>query len=166
MSPKGSILVTGANGGLGSATVERILSQPQIANDNYGIYTVRKAETADAVKKVLRKATSVQHEHELLLLGVATLASARQATESINKRVQSGEIRPICASILNAGWQEFTTQTYTNDDFDIGADPRNKIRPYRESFASEKYRQIFPEPIDIENLAKGKWSKWSISQLN
>ncbi|RYP61750.1 hypothetical protein DL771_010021 [Monosporascus sp. 5C6A] len=194
MSPKGSILITGANGGLGSATVEQILSQPQIAKDNYGIYTVRKVETADAVKKVLRKATSVQHDHELLPLDLASLASARQAAESINKRVQSGEIPPIRALILNAGWQEYTTQTYTNDGFDMSfqanflshflltllllksmdkehgrivvigswthdtADPRNKIGPYKESFAPEKYRQIFPEPIDIESLAKGKWS--------
>ncbi|RYP01257.1 hypothetical protein DL764_006260 [Monosporascus ibericus] len=194
MSPKGSILITGANGGLGSATVEQILSQPQIAKDNYGIYTVRKVETADAVKKVLRKATSVQHDHELLPLDLASLASARQAAETINKRVQSGEIPPIRALILNAGWQELTTQTYTNDGFDMSfqanflshflltllllksmdkehgrivvisswshdtADPRNKIGPYGKGYAPEKYRQIFCEPIDVESLAKGKWS--------
>ncbi|RYP29809.1 hypothetical protein DL767_006550 [Monosporascus sp. MG133] len=194
MSPKGSILITGANGGLGSATVEQILSQPQIAKDNYGIYTVRKVETAGAVKKVLRKANSVQHDHELLALDLASLASARQAAESINKRIQNGEIPPIRALILNAGWQELTTQTYTNDGFDMSfqanylshflltllllksmdkehgrivvigswshdtADPRNKIGPYGESFVPEKYRQIFPEPIDIESVAKGKWS--------
>lgn len=119
MAPKGSIVITGANGGLGSSTVDQILHQSQLAKDYYGIYTVRKVETADAVKKVLKRAASAQHGHELLALDLASLASTRQAAESINKRVASGELPPIRALILNAGYQELSSQTFTNDGFDM-----------------------------------------------
>lgn len=119
MAPKGSIVITGANGGLGSSTVDQILHQSQLAKDYYGIYTVRKVETADAVKKVLKRAASAQHGHELLALDLASLASTRQAAESINKRVARGELPPIRALILNAGYQELSSQTFTNDGFDM-----------------------------------------------
>jgi NAD(P)-dependent dehydrogenase (short-subunit alcohol dehydrogenase family) len=117
-SDKGSILITGANGGLGASTVQQIVSQTGIAKDYYGIYTVRKVETADAVKRVLQKAAAAQHRYELLPLDLSSLASVREAAEDINKRVASGEVPPIRALILNAGWQEQYTQTWTGDGFD------------------------------------------------
>lgn len=119
MAPKGSILITGANGGLGSATVDRILHQSHLAKDYYGIYTVRKVETADAVKKVLNRAASAQHAHELLVLDLASLAGTRRVAEAINRRVASGELPPIRALILNAGYQEHDTHNFTNDGFDM-----------------------------------------------
>lgn len=121
MAPKGSIIITGSNGGLGSATVDQIVHQPQLAKDYYGIYTVRKVETADAVKRVLSQAAAAkaQHQHELLPLDLASLASTRRAAESINERVASGALPPIRALILNAGYQEQRTQAFTRDGFDM-----------------------------------------------
>jgi NAD(P)-dependent dehydrogenase (short-subunit alcohol dehydrogenase family) len=115
---KGTILVTGANGGLGSALVQQILSGP-LAKDYYGIYTVRKVDTATTVKKILQKAASAQHKHELLPLDLTSLASARELADKINKRVASGEIPRIRALILNAGWQEQTSHSFTDDGFDM-----------------------------------------------
>ncbi|KAI1084622.1 NAD(P)-binding protein [Whalleya microplaca] len=116
---KGSILVTGANGGLGSSTVEWILYQRSIAEKYHGLYTVRKVESADAVKKVLRKAASVQHRYDLIPLDLASLQSVRKAAESINRRVANGEIPPIRALVLSAAYQEHVTQNFTNDGFDM-----------------------------------------------
>ncbi|KAK7752657.1 hypothetical protein SLS62_005426 [Diatrype stigma] len=195
MAPKGSIVITGSNGGLGSATVDQIVHQAQIAKDYYGIYTVRKVETADAVKKVLSQSVAVkaQHQHELLPLDLSSLASTRRAAESINERVASGALPPIRALILNAGYQEQSTQAFTGDGFDmsfqanflshflltllllqsmdkehvrivvIGSwthdpfDERNKVGPYKHAY-NGKWSEFFPDPIDIESIAKGKWS--------
>lgn len=41
MTSKGAILVTGANGGLGSAIVQNIISTPGLASNYTGIYAVR-----------------------------------------------------------------------------------------------------------------------------
>jgi NAD(P)-dependent dehydrogenase (short-subunit alcohol dehydrogenase family) len=116
---QGSILITGSNGGLGSSIVDRILHQPNLAKGYYGLYTVRNPESAANVSKVLEKAESVQHTNELVPIDLASLASVRKTAEDINKRVASGSLAPIRALILNAGWQEQTTQTFTNDGFDM-----------------------------------------------
>lgn len=44
-APKGTILVTGANGGLGSAIAEQIASKLELSA-YHGIYTVRDASAA------------------------------------------------------------------------------------------------------------------------
>jgi NAD(P)-dependent dehydrogenase (short-subunit alcohol dehydrogenase family) len=211
-SLKGSILVTGSGGGLGSAIVSQILSRQEIAKDYYGLYTVRKVSTATTVSKILEKATSVSHKHELVTLDLSSLANVRRAAEDINKRVANGSLPPIRALVLNAGYQEHIGQTFTDDGFDssfqanylshflltlmllesmdkekgrivvLGSwtheyaflessilgdrtdkfssttDPRNKLGPLAEVYVPEKYRQIFNDPMDVESVAKGKWS--------
>uniref|UniRef100_A0A8H7MYZ2 Ketoreductase (KR) domain-containing protein n=1 Tax=Bionectria ochroleuca TaxID=29856 RepID=A0A8H7MYZ2_BIOOC len=51
-SSKGTILVTGANGGLGCSIVSRIISTPELAL-YHGIYVVRNATQASALDSVL-----------------------------------------------------------------------------------------------------------------
>ncbi|TGJ78439.1 hypothetical protein E0Z10_g10323 [Xylaria hypoxylon] len=119
-SAKGSIVVTGANGGLGSAIVQHILDSPSLAKTYHGIYTVRNTERGAAtVNGVLRKAASVGHAYDLVPLDLSSLASTRKAAEDINRRVADGSIPPIRALILNAAWQEYTTHTITDDGFDM-----------------------------------------------
>lgn len=116
---KGSILVTGANGGLGSAIVDQILHRPSLAQEYHGLYTVRKVENADAVKKVLQSAGKVNHQYDLVPLDLASLASVRQAAADINSRVSSGEIPPIRALVLSAAYQEHDQHDFTKDGFDM-----------------------------------------------
>ncbi|KAI0429124.1 hypothetical protein F5Y09DRAFT_268594 [Xylaria sp. FL1042] len=117
---EGSIFVTGSNGGLGSAIVQRIVDTPSLAKTYHGLYTVRNTEKgAAAVQSVLRKAGSAGHSYDLVPLDLSSLASTRKAAEDINRRVADGQIPPIRALILNAAWQEYTTHTMTNDGFDM-----------------------------------------------
>ncbi|KAH8156637.1 hypothetical protein CIB48_g11609 [Xylaria polymorpha] len=119
-SAKGSIFVTGANGGLGSAIVQHIVKTPSLAKNYYGLYTVRNTERAAAVQDVLRDAkVSAGHSYDLVPLDLSSLASTRKAAEDINKRVAEGSIPPIRALILNAAWQEYTSHTMTDDGFDM-----------------------------------------------
>jgi NAD(P)-dependent dehydrogenase (short-subunit alcohol dehydrogenase family) len=118
-SVKGSIIITGSNGGLGSAIVDQILHQPEIAKNHRGIYTVRNLDNATSINRVLEKANSVGHLHELVTLDLASLASVRKTAEGINKRVADGSLPPIRALILNAAWQEHTTHSFTEDAFDM-----------------------------------------------
>lgn len=118
-SVKGSIFVTGANGGLGSAIVQHIIKSASLAKTYHGLYTVRSTERAAAVQSVLRQAKAAGHTYDLVPLDLSSLASTRKVAEDINKRVAEGSIPPIRALILNAAWQEYTTHTMTDDGFDM-----------------------------------------------
>lgn len=116
---KGTILVTGANGSLGSALVSRIVSEPETAA-YHGIYTVRNAEAAPALKSALQAGRLADsHSHDVVSLELTSLTSVRAVAATINGRVASGEIPPVRALVLNAGYLEFTTQTWTDDGFDM-----------------------------------------------
>ncbi|KAI6091730.1 NAD(P)-binding protein [Hypoxylon rubiginosum] len=116
---KGSILVTGANGGLGSDIVGQILSRPSLAQDYHGLYAVRKVETADTVKGVLRGAAKAKHQYDLISLDLSSLESVRKVAADINARVASGEIPPLRALVLSAAYQEHFDQNFTKDGFDM-----------------------------------------------
>ena len=58
MSPKGTILVTGTNGGLGTAIVNHILNTPSLADNYTGVYIVRSAATANNLQNALQAAPS------------------------------------------------------------------------------------------------------------
>ncbi|KAH8670970.1 hypothetical protein BX600DRAFT_234367 [Xylariales sp. PMI_506] len=113
---KGSVLVTGANGGLGTAIVSRVVSNSLLAKNYHGLYTVRNPERANAVRKALHH---VDHKYDIVPLDLSTLAGVRKAAAEINRRVAQGEIPRLRALILNAGWQEYNTQTHSDDGFDL-----------------------------------------------
>ncbi|KAF2731404.1 putative short-chain dehydrogenase [Polyplosphaeria fusca] len=112
---KGSILVTGANGGLGAAIVNQIASSPDLST-HHGLYTVRDANSAPALNTVLKNNPS--HPHDVLSLDLTDLANVRSVAQTINTRVSSGTLPPLRALILNAGFQDFGHQTQTKDGLD------------------------------------------------
>ncbi|CAJ2509177.1 Uu.00g142030.m01.CDS01 [Anthostomella pinea] len=121
---RGTILLTGANGGLGSAIVSRIISMPEFRH-HHGIYTLRNANSsASVLDVVLEKAASPTssatpaHTHEKIFLDFSKLDTVREVASSLNQRVAAGQVPPICAIILNAGYEEFRTQTWTEDGLD------------------------------------------------
>lgn len=67
---------------------------------------------------MLERCRHKQHQHDILPLNLANLASVRSFAERINDRVRHGSLPPIRALVLNAGWQEQTTHTLTGDGFD------------------------------------------------
>ncbi|KAI1123710.1 hypothetical protein F5Y10DRAFT_251322 [Nemania abortiva] len=116
---KGTIVVTGANGGLGSAIVSTIVSTPEWSR-YHGVYTARDASTASALRSALQASPSIHpHPHSILSLDLSRMESVRAVATKINARVEAGEIPPIRALILNAGWNEFQSQTWTEDGFDM-----------------------------------------------
>lgn len=122
MSSKGSILVTGSNGGLGSAIAAQIVSSAELAA-HHGIYTARNAASASALDAALRGSRSgpaaPPHSYEKISLDLSRLSSVREVAAGISSRVAAGQIPPIRAIILNAGVEEFATQTWTGDGLDL-----------------------------------------------
>lgn len=118
-APKGSIVITGANGSLGRSIVSAIISSPEFVH-YHGVYTVRNTATAEELRNVLQVQSAPRpHKHDVMSLDLASLASVRAFAARLNEAVAAGSIPPIRVLILNAGWQEFKTQTWTEDGFDM-----------------------------------------------
>ncbi|GAW25122.1 putative NAD -binding domain protein [Rosellinia necatrix] len=83
---KGSILVTGANGGLGSAIAEHIAREPELST-YHGFYTVRDATSAPALASALAHGGSTHpHEHDVVSLDLTRLDNVRQVANHVNVR--------------------------------------------------------------------------------
>ncbi|KAL7945961.1 NAD(P)-binding protein [Trichoderma barbatum] len=118
MGSKGTILVTGANGGLGSAIVQNILGNSDLASNYTGVYAVRKAATATILKATLSRAPS-SHKHDTVDVDLGSLASVRKAAADINARVAKGELPRIRTLILNAAYQDYTGFVMSEDGFEM-----------------------------------------------
>lgn len=82
---KGTVLITGANGGLGSAFVSQFLKSPQ-ASPYIGLFAVRNPSTAIALQKAVSSAPDPHSHHEICPLDLSTLASVRAGAKPINDR--------------------------------------------------------------------------------
>ena len=113
-TPKGTVLITGANGGLGSAFVSQFLKSPH-ASTYTGLFAVRNPSTATTLQTVISGSPARDGHHETIALDISTLASVRAGAKAINDRVASGDLPPIRALILNAAIQHTKGQAFTND---------------------------------------------------
>lgn len=97
----GTIIVTGAAGGLGFAISETLLKRPE---DFTCILTVRdkKAANAEPVNNLISANAAERAETAELDLG--SFESIRSFTDNINSRVSAGELPPVRALILNAAY--------------------------------------------------------------
>ncbi|KAH7113767.1 putative short-chain dehydrogenase [Dendryphion nanum] len=180
MVPKGTIIVTGANGGLGSATVSQIVSSPRLSASYYGVYTVRNASTTPSLDAALVHSTSSNpHSHEKISLDLAQLSDIRKVAAEINQRIAAGTIPRIHAIILNAGYEEFQEQSWTEDGLDTAFATNYLghwlltvlllqsmdhevgrvlwISSWSHIFKEEKYNTII-NSSSIDPIAKGTWS--------
>ncbi|KAJ2971952.1 hypothetical protein NQ176_g7432 [Zarea fungicola] len=114
----GTLIITGANGGLGSAIVSQIVRSPEYSK-LYGIYAVRDTSTATALKAVLGGQTNGNNNYEILGLDLSQLADVRRFAAQINHQVAAGQLPPIRALVLNAGFQEHLAQTISKDGLDM-----------------------------------------------
>ncbi|KAK8043457.1 Short-chain dehydrogenase TIC 32- chloroplastic [Apiospora rasikravindrae] len=119
VASKGSVVLTGASGSLGRAIVSGMLASAEFST-YHGIYTVRDTSTATALRNILQpKTPSHSHKHDVMALDLSIQASVRDFATNLNAAVAAGDVPPIRVLILNAGWEEFTTQTWTDDGFDM-----------------------------------------------
>ncbi|KAI0903182.1 putative short-chain dehydrogenase [Ustulina deusta] len=185
---KGTVVVTGANGGLGSSIVKQIASQPNLKG-YHGLYAVREADSASSLKTILSETPS--HSHDVVSLDLNDLSSVRGVAEALNARVVAGSLPPIQVLILNAGFQDFGKQVWTRDGLDmtfstnylghwllallllksmnkesgrivvIGSqshDPYDKRNDRSQAFADEKYKTFVHDKDSFEAIARGTWS--------
>ncbi|KHN93995.1 NAD(P)-binding domain protein [Metarhizium album ARSEF 1941] len=117
MAARGTIVLTGANGGLGSAIVRQISSKPELLG-HHGLYIVRDASAAPALASALERGSS-SHTHEAVSLDLNDLDRVRRVAQDINSRVSSGQIPPILVLVLNAGFLDFCNQAWTGDGYDV-----------------------------------------------
>ncbi|POS75477.1 hypothetical protein DHEL01_v206131 [Diaporthe helianthi] len=116
MATKETILVTGANGSLGSAIAAQVASKAELSA-YHGLYTVRDAGHAPALNAALAQG-STTHAYGILSLDLTKLDNVRNVAKEINRRVSTGEIPPIRAIVLNAGYQDFGNKSRTEDGLD------------------------------------------------
>ncbi|CAG8956084.1 hypothetical protein HYFRA_00011868 [Hymenoscyphus fraxineus] len=181
---KGTIVLTGANGGLGSAIAQQIAFTPEYAS-YHGIYTVRNSTTTSVFD------SSTAHSHDVVSLDLSDLDSVRRTAEAINIRVSTGQIPPIRALILNAGFMGFSKQFWNKDGLDVtfcvnylghwlltllllksmdkesgriilissqAHDPHDERNDQTKAFVDKKYQKILPDRATFEAIAKGIWS--------
>ncbi|OTA64307.1 putative short-chain dehydrogenase [Hypoxylon sp. EC38] len=116
---KGTIVLTGANGSLGTCIVAKIASSYELASNYYGIYAVRDSSAAPALVQALQpRQKSISHSHEVISLNLEHLESVREVATNINNRVSKGEIPAIRVLVLNAGYLEHEQQTWVDGGLD------------------------------------------------
>jgi NAD(P)-dependent dehydrogenase (short-subunit alcohol dehydrogenase family) len=108
---QGTVLITGANGGLGTAFVSKFL---QSSSPYLGLFTVRSrsSESSSVLEKLV---ASSKHPHTIAAVDLSSLTAVRAFARNINEQVSSGQILPIRALVLNAAIQETKGQSYTTD---------------------------------------------------
>ncbi|KAI0002667.1 NAD(P)-binding protein [Xylariaceae sp. FL0662B] len=114
---EGTIIVTGANGGLGVSIVSHIITSSDLSTC-HGIHTVRDVARSTALGSAL-KDVPTSHSYETILLDLSHLVSVWQAAAHISSQVESGTIPPIRAVVLSAGYMEYYKQYKTDDGLDM-----------------------------------------------
>ena len=104
----GTVIVTGANGGLGNAFAQKLLSTAY-----HGIFTVRAhtPQSSGTLKKIL---ASTSMSHAIVPLDLGSLTAVRAFADDVNSKVSSGKIPKIRALVLNAAQQTFHGVQYTS----------------------------------------------------
>lgn len=81
INSKDTIIVTGANGGLGSAIADQLLSKPELSA-HHVIYTVRNTAGSNLASILARDASS--HQRDVRSLDLTDLEDVRQMSGDIN----------------------------------------------------------------------------------
>lgn len=117
-NPLTTSIVTGANGGLGSAIARHIATSTELAAQYHGLYTVRPSSSSslgashELLSTLLGRKNLLPHTCDVLALDLASPRSVRDAAATINARVAARDLPPIRALVLNAGFQDFGKQQW------------------------------------------------------
>ncbi len=112
---QGTMIVTGAAGGIGRAIAERFAIDH---SDKYtGVFTVRNTSKPNA--QLLRKTLSkAKNPFAIFALELTSLSSVRSFATEINSRISTGSLPPISALVLNAAYMSRHGQYLTEDGYE------------------------------------------------
>ncbi|KAK7746351.1 hypothetical protein SLS53_002310 [Cytospora paraplurivora] len=122
---KGTVIVTGANGGLGRGYITALTKSPYAAQYR-GIYSDRDEAAAKELDSFLGTRAGRHHgahRWETCPLDLDSLSKIRAFAASINARVAEGELEPISALVLVAGYLDVSQEAkkprrFTEDGFE------------------------------------------------
>lgn len=126
---KGTIIVTGANGGLGRGYITALVKSPYAAQYR-GIYSDRDEAAARELDGFLGAragggggAHGAAHRWETCALDLDSLSKIRAFAASVNARVAGGELAPVSALVLVAGYLDVSQEAkrprrFTEDGFE------------------------------------------------
>src|SRR5277367_5667187 len=92
-SPKHTLLVTGAAGGIGSGFVSEFLKTPH-ASTHHAIYVVHPSAPG-SLAQLLKSHAPVEHKYEIVSVDLSSLASIRDFAAVVKKRVEAGALPSI-----------------------------------------------------------------------
>jgi NAD(P)-dependent dehydrogenase (short-subunit alcohol dehydrogenase family) len=98
---KGTIIVTGAAGGIGSGWVLENLKTEQ-AKLYHTIYFIHPSAPGH-LKEVLTQNAPSEHSYEILPLDLSNMSEVRLAATALNTRIENGELGKIKILLLIAG---------------------------------------------------------------
>jgi NAD(P)-dependent dehydrogenase (short-subunit alcohol dehydrogenase family) len=114
MARQGTVLITGANGGLGASFVSQFFksSPPYL-----GLFTVRSL-SGESSQTLTSLVSGSKHPVSIVPVDLSSLTAVREFAREINAKVSSGEIPRIRALILNAAVQHVHGPVFTKDGFE------------------------------------------------
>ncbi|KAH0491318.1 hypothetical protein TgHK011_002755 [Trichoderma gracile] len=147
-----------ANGGLGSAIVQNILSKPDLASNYTGLYAVRKAATATKLQATLSKAPP-SHKHETVDIDLGSLANDHSrlvmSEDGFEMSWQVNFLSNMLLTLLllqSMDPQEGRILVIGSWAHDIEDKRNNATNAYKDP----RYPTLYP---GVEALAKGQWSR-------
>lgn len=116
---KGTVILTGSNGDLGRSIAAKITSSHDLATNYHAIYTVRDSSSALPLLSVLKQnPPPALTLHEVVSLNLERLDDVYKFAADINERVSTGNLPPIQALALNAGYLEHEQQSWLKGGLD------------------------------------------------
>jgi NAD(P)-dependent dehydrogenase (short-subunit alcohol dehydrogenase family) len=100
-SPKGTIIATGAAGGIGGGWLISHLKSPQ-AKLYHTIYIIHPSAPGN-LREVLQTRAPTEHSYEILPLDLSKMSEVRLAAREFSSRIEKGELGKIKILMLIAG---------------------------------------------------------------
>ncbi|GAW20263.1 hypothetical protein ANO14919_097640 [Xylariales sp. No.14919] len=151
-SPKGTILPTGANGGLGSAIARQIASHQQFAG-YHSLYAVRAVASAPDLDKAIQPERS-SHPHDVVSLNLADLDNWTDGFDNTFIANYLGHwllTLLLLKSIDKSSGRIVVIGSQSHDPHDKRNEPTG-------AFSEEKYKTVVQDQSIIDAIARGSWS--------
>jgi NAD(P)-dependent dehydrogenase (short-subunit alcohol dehydrogenase family) len=98
-SLKPTLILTGANGGLGLGFIQNLLASPY-AKTHHAIYTVRNLNSAGKLNKLLEAKAPKHHTWEVVALDLSSLAEVRRVVSYFLGYIHSIDYYAILLSMI------------------------------------------------------------------